>query len=129
MVKDFFLNYAPQPPEPTAHAYLARPMGSYGIPAEMLLSSDIRESLTIFTDPAKLSLRGQGMRPWIDYISLHADSLVVIHRQGVITSGVSIEIEAALEKGIPILINQPCDRYVLLSIRQSVQYNKIKWSL
>jgi hypothetical protein len=116
----------------TKYVYLARPMASYGIPGASMLPTHLYQELIdqgyTFLDPAfdlePGDTKGKGMDPWIKIVQRHCDRLVVLISGGLITSGVSVEVEAALDIGIKVDTPYGTPRRSL-SIRESVLYNEL----
>jgi hypothetical protein len=112
----------------TKYCYLARPMSSYGIPGASMLPPELYQELIDykFLDPAfdlePGDVKGKGMDPWIKIVQRHCDRLIVITSGGIITAGVNVEIQAAMDVGIPV--DFPFGKpQRSLSIRDSVTYN------
>jgi hypothetical protein len=112
------------------YCYLARPMSSYGIPGASMLPPKLYQELLdqgyTFMDPAfdlePGDTKGKGMDPWIKIVQRHCDRLVVLASGGLITAGVNVEIEAAIDTGLEV--DYPYGTPARsLSIRESVLYN------
>jgi hypothetical protein len=114
------------------YCYLARPMASYGIPGASMLPPKLYQALTdqgyTLLDPAfdlePGDVRGKGMDPWIKIVQRHCDRLVVLISGDVVTSGVNVEIEAAIDAGLEIEFPYGTPNRSL-SIRESVLYNNL----
>jgi hypothetical protein len=116
----------------TKYCYLARPMASYGIPGASMLPTHLYQELLdqgyTFLDPAfdlePGDTKGKGMDPWIKIVQRHCDRLVVLISQRIITSGVSVEVQAALDSGLKVDTPYGVPKRAL-SIRESVLYNEL----
>jgi hypothetical protein len=105
-------------------------MASYGIPGASMLPPRLYQELMgqgyTLLDPAfdlePGDTKGKGMDPWIKIVQRHCDRLVVLASGGLITSGVNVEVEAAMDAGLEI--DYPYGNpNRSLSIRESVLYN------
>lgn len=76
--------------------YLARPMGSYPVPAASLLPPSVYSFLLDHEviDPALVHCRDKGMDPWIKLVK-KCDLVIALTSGGILTAGVKAEIEAA----------------------------------
>jgi hypothetical protein len=114
------------------YCYLARPMASYGIPGSSMLPPRLYQELIDqgykFLDPAfdlePGDTKGKGMDPWIKIVQRHCDRLVVLISGDIVTSGVNVEIEAAVDAGLEIEFPYGIPTRSL-SIRESVIYNSL----
>jgi hypothetical protein len=114
------------------YCYLARPMASYGIPGASMLPSSLYQELIdqgyTLLDPAfdlePGDTKGKGMDPWIKIVQRHCDRLVILTSGRVITSGVAVEVQAALDAGLKV--DTPYGTPARsLSIQESVLYNSL----
>jgi hypothetical protein len=114
------------------YCYLARPMASYGIPGASMLPPELYRGLMdqgyTLLDPAfdlePGDTKGKGMDPWVKIVQRHCDRLVVLISGNIVTSGVNVEIEAAVDAGLKIEFPYGIPNRSL-SIRESVLYNSL----
>jgi hypothetical protein len=114
------------------YCYIARPMASYGIPGASMLPPKLYQELLeqgyTLLDPAfdlePGDTKGKGMDPWIKIVQRHCDRLVVLISGDIVTSGVNVEIEAAVDAGLEIEFPYGIPNRSL-SIRESVLYNSL----
>jgi hypothetical protein len=107
-------------------------MASYGIPGASMLPPKLYQALMdqgyTLLDPAfdlePGDTKGKGMDPWVKIVQRHCDRLVVLVSGNVVTSGVNVEIEAAIDVGLEIEFPYGTPNRSL-SIRESVLYNSL----